>query len=92
MARTAAGQRIKLGLGSSAAVTVALMGALLQLVQGGAAGRDKLEALCREAHRHLQGGIGSGIDVATAVAGGLISVDFTPDSECRPNPFPGVAA
>lgn len=77
----AAGQRIKLGLGSSAAVLVALMGALLKFVRAAPLPQDRLIALCCAAHRHLQGGIGSGIDVATAVTGGVISVDFTPTSD-----------
>ena len=73
--RDAAGQRIKLGLGSSAAITVALMGALLQFLRAAPLSSDKLGALCLEAHRRLQGGSGSGIDVATALAGGVISID-----------------
>ncbi len=77
----ATGQRIKLGLGSSAAVLVALMGALLKFVRAAPLPQDQLIALCCAAHRHLQGGIGSGIDVATAVAGGVISVDFAPTSD-----------
>jgi phosphomevalonate kinase len=73
--RSAAGQRIKLGLGSSAAVLVALMGALLKLAQANPLTHDELTALCCAAHRRLQGGSGSGIDVATAVAGGVISIE-----------------
>jgi phosphomevalonate kinase len=72
--RDAAGQRIKLGLGSSAAVSIALMGALLQFLHAAPLPSDKLGALCLEAHRRLQGGSGSGIDVATALAGGVISI------------------
>ncbi len=61
----------KLGLGSSAAVLVALVGALvtelhLRLPQ------DALLALCHAAHRRFQGGRGSGLDVATAVGGGVV--------------------
>ena len=70
------GRRIKLGLGSSAAVTVALMGALLRLARAPAMSRDVLVALCCEAHRRLQGGMGSGIDVATAVTGGVVAIEF----------------
>jgi phosphomevalonate kinase len=73
--RSAAGQRIKLGLGSSAAVLVALMGVLLKLAQVASLTRDELTAICCAAHRRLQGGSGSGIDVATAVAGGVISIE-----------------
>jgi phosphomevalonate kinase len=77
--RSAAGQRIKLGLGSSAAVLVALMGALLTLAQAAPLTHDELTALCCAAHRRLQGGSGSGIDVATAVAGGVISIEPSAD-------------
>ena len=58
----------KAGLGSSAALTVALLaaiGAHLQLPGNtGAAAYD--------AHRLLQGGRGSGVDIACSIAGGLI--------------------
>lgn len=52
----------KLGIGSSAALTAALVAAL--------DGDVYVDALA--AHRRLQGGSGSGVDVATAVHGGLI--------------------
>lgn len=52
----------KLGVGSSAALTAALVAAL-----GGDVYVDALAA-----HRRLQGGSGSGVDVATSVHGGLI--------------------
>ncbi len=52
----------KLGIGSSAALTAALVAAL-----GGDVYADALAA-----HRRLQGGTGSGVDIATSVHGGLI--------------------
>ena len=52
----------KLGIGSSAALTSALVAALGGDVFAGAL----------DAHRKLQGGSGSGVDVATSVHGGLI--------------------
>lgn len=52
----------KLGIGSSAALTAALVAAL-----GGDVYPDALEA-----HRSLQAGSGSGVDVAASVHGGLI--------------------
>ena len=52
----------KLGIGSSAALTAALVAAL-----GGEVYADALAA-----HRRLQGGAGSGVDVATSVHGGLV--------------------
>ncbi len=79
--RDASGRRIKLGLGSSAAITVALMGALLQFVRAAPQPHEKLRVLCLEAHRRLQDGSGSGIDVLTALAGGVISIAFSPGSE-----------
>ncbi|HZX24221.1 MAG TPA: hypothetical protein VFF18_11835 [Woeseiaceae bacterium] len=57
----------KLGLGSSAALTVALTAALCRHF-----GRKFEHALAHEAHRRLQGGEGSGLDIAASIAGGLI--------------------
>lgn len=59
--------RVKLGLGSSAALTVAMVGALHALA-GEAA--PTLEA-CAGVHRSIQQGRGSGIDVAASFRGGL---------------------
>lgn len=57
----------KLGLGSSAALTVALTAALCRHF-----GRTFENALAYEAHRRLQGGEGSGLDIAASIAGGVI--------------------
>ncbi|MDH3978620.1 MAG: hypothetical protein OEU86_08900, partial [Gammaproteobacteria bacterium] len=70
----------KLGIGSSAAVTVALMGALvsefkLQLSPA------ELATVCHQAHRIFQEGRGSGIDVVTALHGGVVSAQSTTDAE-----------
>ncbi|MFW2403848.1 MAG: mevalonate kinase [Gammaproteobacteria bacterium] len=70
----------KLGLGSSAAVLVALTGALLDALRVPAE-PDSLIRICHEAHHRFQGGHGSGIDVATAVLGGVIGVRRDPKSE-----------
>lgn len=70
----ARGRPVKLGLGSSAAVLVALAGALLEHARLPAAARGRLLALCLDAHRRLQGGRGSGIDIATALAGGVVAL------------------
>ncbi len=60
---------IKLGLGSSAALTVALVNALAAF-RGGDKNRPRS---CGEMiHRHFQGGRGSGVDIATSAEGGLI--------------------
>lgn len=83
---SADGQRVKLGLGSSAAVVVALMGALLRFAAGPALPREELVRLCCEAHRRLQGGVGSGIDVVTSLTGGTVAVAFNR----APNPEGGI--
>lgn len=54
----------KIGIGSSAALTVALVAALTR-------SGDVLESALR-AHRLLQRGAGSGVDVACCVSGGLV--------------------
>lgn len=54
----------KLGIGSSAALCVALVQALN--------GEADLEGIALLAHRDFQSGIGSGIDIACSVQGGLI--------------------
>ncbi|HEX5962025.1 MAG TPA: hypothetical protein VFY97_12390 [Rhodanobacteraceae bacterium] len=61
------GGRAKLGLGSSAALSVALLGAL-HAASGMA--RPALDE-CVGAHRAIQHGHGSGIDTAASLAGGL---------------------
>jgi phosphomevalonate kinase len=80
--QTPEGDRMKLGLGSSAAVTVCLTAALAV-----AAGRD-LEApdvrqdvfdRALRAHRAASGG-GSGADVAACTFGGLVRVALGPES------------
>lgn len=72
------GQRVKLGLGSSAAIIVALTGALIRFAGGPALPGQELVAICCEAHRRLQGGSGSGVDVATSVTGGAVAIEFKP--------------
>jgi phosphomevalonate kinase len=59
----------KLGLGSSAALTVALAGASCAIA--GCDARSTTTAFA--AHRRFQGGLGSGLDVACSAAGGLIA-------------------
>lgn len=73
----AAGTGEKLGLGSSAAVTVALTGALLLRFAAMAPAPERLLPLCLEAHRRFQEGAGSGIDIAAAVMGGVVGVTTT---------------
>jgi phosphomevalonate kinase len=59
---------LKLGLGSSAAVSVALTAALQQF----AAGHGDAGTIAMEAHHRFQGGRGSGVDVAASLHGGVI--------------------
>lgn len=62
-----AGQHAKFGIGSSAALTVALAGAI-RASQGGAP--PELAELV-DAHRAVQGGRGSGVDIGAALAGAV---------------------
>ncbi|MEE2643631.1 MAG: hypothetical protein VYD19_01750 [Myxococcota bacterium] len=61
------GQRLKLGLGSSAAVTVALIDAATR----GSRSPDALFTLAQAAHFRAQGRLGSGADIAASAWGGL---------------------
>jgi phosphomevalonate kinase len=63
-----AGSGIKLGVGSSAALAVALAAALAELAGPGA----DVANIAFAAHRRFQGGHGSGADVACSITGGLI--------------------
>jgi phosphomevalonate kinase len=66
--------RAKLGLGSSAALTVALASALAAYAGHADVLDDRSQWVRRLLHTHggWQGGRGSGVDVAASVAGGLI--------------------
>jgi len=61
------------GLGSSAAVCVATLGALRALVGDDPPGVDDVVRV----HRAAQGGVGSGYDVATSLLGGVVRFDPT---------------
>ncbi len=63
----------KYGLGASAAVAAAVMGALLAS-SGPLPGRQLQLDLAKALHQQLQGPGGSGVDVAASVHGGVISV------------------
>lgn len=58
----------KLGLGSSAALATALSAALIETQSLSCT----IDTLAGDSHRDFQGGAGSGIDVATAIHGGVI--------------------
>jgi phosphomevalonate kinase len=73
----------KLGLGSSAACTVAAVAAVLDawdLPLHDAATRGRLWTLADEAHASAQGSRGSGVDVAVAVHGGVLEFSRPPPS------------
>jgi phosphomevalonate kinase len=65
----------KVGIGSSAALTVALVAALNN--------SDDVFVKALLAHSELQGGAGSGVDIATAVHGGLIEYQMKTRSVSR---------
>lgn len=63
----------KTGIGSSAALTVALTAAFRELNSGEQnSNAPELATAAFDAHHKFQGGRGSGVDIATSVAGGLI--------------------
>lgn len=83
----------KLGLGSSAALTVALASALEAWVAGGEAPESSSERLQRsvDLHRSVQGGAGSGIDVAASLIGGVVRYRLDADgsvAEATPMSLP----
>jgi len=65
----------KLGLGSSAALTVALAGAGCRAAQGNLDGLTLARVVAL--HRALQGGRGSGVDVAASLLGGVVVYRLT---------------
>jgi mevalonate kinase len=76
----------KLGLGSSAAVTAAVVGLAFAHAGRGLDERDQLFAIADAAHADAQGVVGSGIDVATSVYGGAIR--FVRPAGARPQITP----
>jgi len=79
----------KLGLGSSAAIIVALTAALLAHAGRLAPDRAALLALCADAHRRFQDGSGSGVDVAASIHGGVITLAGTMgETRVRPLAWP----
>ena len=91
------GGRTKLGLGSSAALTVALASAVAgHLGWDYAANMEAWMSRLWSIHRGFQGGYGSGLDIAAAIHGGVIeyrlsSVSGAPRvSRLEPLTLPGV--
>ncbi len=73
--RQTATKPLKLGLGSSAALTVALLGAMLAragMPPPGEKERREVFRLGVQAHRAAQENLGSGIDVAASAIGGVL--------------------
>jgi phosphomevalonate kinase len=79
---------IKLGLGSSAAVTVALMTGMYAHLSARQPKRSQIFDMALAAHRHLQNGRGSGLDVAASVFGGTIEFQLSQDQNDRPAVHP----
>jgi phosphomevalonate kinase len=80
------GERMKLGLGSSAALAVALLGALHAYAEQPA----PTLATCIAVHRTIQQGRGSGVDIAAALTGGLSRFELAGSTpECVPMKLPG---
>jgi len=78
---SAGGWESKLGLGSSAALTVAFT-SVLEVWAGGeptTEAGDRLQGLV-DLHRGVQGGSGSGIDVAASLLGGVVRFQLADDS------------
>jgi len=80
------GETLKLGLGSSAALTVALATALVAHAGRGAVAANRRVWLQRllALHRKFQGGHGSGVDVATSLIGGVIAYQLIDGDHQRP--------
>ena len=78
----------KFGLGSSAAMTVALTAALFYFVRGhveGAGGKSEIFNRALKAHRLAQVNLGSGIDVAASSYGGTLTYQMAMNSEYKPH-------
>ncbi len=73
----------KLGLGSSAALCTALLAAVaeIQALRPGESSKGVDLAAALAAHQRLQGGRGSGIDVAASFLGGVLKFQRSADSE-----------
>jgi mevalonate kinase len=67
----------KMGLGSSAAVTVALLTALAQALNLNMTVHDVIRQ-GRMIVRHVQGGLGSGADIAASTLGGMVAYQTQP--------------
>jgi phosphomevalonate kinase len=85
---------LKLGFGSSSALAAALTAVLVRSGPPQATSRpaSDIRQLAIRAHLEFQGGQGSGIDVATAMSGGLIAFAMRPDQRIKALKWPpGIA-
>ncbi len=71
---------MKLGLGSSAALTVGLLVAVRQMLDRDCSDKQQLLKDSYELHNHFQGLIGSGIDVAASIYGGVFQYQIEEDA------------
>jgi phosphomevalonate kinase len=81
---------LKLGFGSSSALAVALTASLARAGTANAgtrAARD-IPGSAMRAHLSFQGGKGSGVDVATAISGGVIAYVMRPDQRVKALQWP----
>jgi phosphomevalonate kinase len=81
---------LKLGFGSSSALAAALTAVLVRAGPPEATARPArdLRQLAIGAHLDFQGGKGSGVDVATAMSGGLIAFAMRPDQRIKALKWP----
>ncbi|OGU61556.1 MAG: hypothetical protein A2X64_02415 [Ignavibacteria bacterium GWF2_33_9] len=82
---------LKLGLGSSAAVTVSLITGLLSanIIEPEEISPDQILQLAMDSHKQAQGSIGSGVDIVAAVYGGIIKYQINgKEISFKQIPFP----
>lgn len=81
------GSSRKLGLGSSAAILVASLAAVMgDRIPNAKALEAAILPIALAAHRKAQGG-GSGVDVAASTLGGVLLTHLQPDGELRVSPY-----
>ncbi len=73
------GRIVKSGLGSSAAVTVAAVGAILRLYSIEENKNDAIHKLAQIAHSIATGKVGSGFDIAAAAHGSILYTRYSPE-------------
>ena len=73
------GKVVKSGLGSSAAITVATVGAILKSFEISFGENDALHKLAQIAHSIATGKVGSGFDIAAASYGSILYTRYSPE-------------